>query len=205
MRLLAWLSGIFADPYTLEPGTEADHIRTVTNLPADSVEDGCAAHGLVWSEYLRQFVVTLGCDQARTPIFKYAVSDDLIVWSNASTLLTMAQAKPLARFGPGGNLKLHNGAQWNQLPYFNRPNNCKHGSELWCDWAGTVPVLGEQGRRPTQRTSAGTCWRRLSVSRSKQPPQQKTLDFVLHNSLSLSLSTISGHSSTLVVSHRCLR
>eukprot|EP01051_Picozoa_sp_SAG22_P011813 SAG22_NODE_1170_length_5261_cov_96.345796_4_plen_414_part_00 len=103
----------FANPYTLEVGTEADHVCTVTNLPAGSVEDGCAAHGLSWSEYLQQFVVTLGCDQARTPVFKYAVSDDLIVWSNASTLMTMAQAKNLSRFGPGGqSTMVHNGINY---------------------------------------------------------------------------------------------
>ena len=48
----------FADPYTLEPGTEAAHVCTVTNLPAGNVEDGCAAHGLFWSAYLQQFVVS---------------------------------------------------------------------------------------------------------------------------------------------------
>eukprot|EP01043_Picozoa_sp_COSAG02_P065585 COSAG02_NODE_9943_length_2068_cov_9.540378_2_plen_128_part_00 len=85
----------FANPYTLSPGTEAQHICTVTNLPAGSVEDGCAAHGLFWSEYLSKFVVTLGCDQARTPVFKLATSDDLIHWSSASELLTMKQAKTL--------------------------------------------------------------------------------------------------------------
>jgi hypothetical protein len=102
----------FADPYTLEPGTlnllnnnqhtthsplstpppppsppptgtEAQHVCTVTNLPAGDVESGCAAHGLVWSEYLKKFVVTLGCDQATTPVFKLATSDDLIHWSEA--------------------------------------------------------------------------------------------------------------------------
>jgi hypothetical protein len=83
----------FADPYTLPPGSEAQHICTVTNLPAGSVKDGCAAHGLFWSEYLSKFVVTLGCDQARTPVFKFATSDDLIHWSTASELLTMKQAK----------------------------------------------------------------------------------------------------------------
>ena len=62
----------FANPYLLKPGTEAEHICTVTNLPAGNVEDGCAAHGLFWSAYLKQFVATLGCDQARTPVFKCA-------------------------------------------------------------------------------------------------------------------------------------
>eukprot|EP00039_Didymoeca_costata_P017089 m.313801 g.313801 ORF g.313801 m.313801 type:complete len:490 (+) comp16491_c9_seq37:198-1667(+) len=83
----------FADPYTMQPGTEEDHVCTVTNLPAGSVEDGCAAHGLFYSKYLSKFVVTLGCDQARTPVFKLATSDDLVTWSPAQDLLTMAEAK----------------------------------------------------------------------------------------------------------------
>lgn len=92
----------FADPYTLAPGAEAQHICTVTNLPAGSVEDGCAAHGLFWSEYLQKFVATLGCDQARTPVFKYATSDDLIVWSTALDLLTMKQAANISSFVRSG-------------------------------------------------------------------------------------------------------
>jgi len=74
----------FANPYTLEPGTEADHICVVTNLPAGDVHTGCAAHGLVWSEYLQEFVVTLGCMQASDADprhFQLATSKDLIHWS----------------------------------------------------------------------------------------------------------------------------
>lgn len=92
----------FADPYTLAPGTEGQHVCIMTNLPAGSVEDGCAAHGLFWSAYLEQFVATLGCDQARSPVFKYAVSDDLINWSEAQVLLTMDQAKKLSSFVDNG-------------------------------------------------------------------------------------------------------
>jgi hypothetical protein len=89
----------FADAYTLPTTADPrDHVCEVTNLPAGSVEDGCAAHGLFWSEYLHLFVATLGCDQARTPIFKLATSDDLINWSAAQPLLTMAQAKNLSTF-----------------------------------------------------------------------------------------------------------
>lgn len=72
----------FADPYTMAPGTEADHICTVTNLPAGDVHTGCAAHGLVWSEYLEEFVVTLGCSQD----FRMATSNDLIHWSEPQLL-----------------------------------------------------------------------------------------------------------------------
>eukprot|EP01052_Picozoa_sp_SAG31_P009651 SAG31_NODE_511_length_14722_cov_14.770499_17_plen_390_part_01 len=41
----------FADAYTLHHGTESKHVCTVTNLPAGSVENGCAAHGLFWSAF----------------------------------------------------------------------------------------------------------------------------------------------------------
>ena len=53
-------------PYTMTPGTEADHVCTVTNLPAGSCvpikgkKRGCQAAGIVWSTYLDKFVVTLG-------------------------------------------------------------------------------------------------------------------------------------------------
>ena len=83
----------FADAYTMEPGTDVSHICTVTNLPAGSVDDGCAAHGLFWSAYLNQFVATLGCNQAQQAVFKYATSDDLITWSNAEVLLSPEQAR----------------------------------------------------------------------------------------------------------------
>lgn len=44
-------------PYTMTPGTEADHVCTVTNLPAGSCipikgkKRGCQAAGIVWSTY----------------------------------------------------------------------------------------------------------------------------------------------------------
>lgn len=74
----------FADPYTLTPGTEEEHVCVVTNLPAGSCVPisgktrGCQAAGLAWSTYLEKFVVTLGCGSS----FKWATSDDLITWSN---------------------------------------------------------------------------------------------------------------------------
>ncbi len=73
----------FVSPYDLKPGTEAEHVCTVTNLPAGSCvhikgkQQGCQAAGIVWSTYLEKFVVTLGCDSS----FKWATSDDLITWS----------------------------------------------------------------------------------------------------------------------------
>jgi len=62
----------------------ADHVCTVTNLPAGScvhtkgVKLGCQAAGIAWSTYLEKFVVTLGCASNG---FKWATSDDLITWS----------------------------------------------------------------------------------------------------------------------------
>ena len=66
--------------YTMEPGTESDHICTVTNLPTD-----CAPAGLVWSTYLNTFVVTLGCNLGGGA-FQWATSDDLITWSDPMPL-----------------------------------------------------------------------------------------------------------------------
>lgn len=69
----------FASPYTLTPGTEADHVCTVVNLPAPN----CAALGMVWSDYTKTFIVTLGCFGAQGRDFYFAWSDDLIHWSDA--------------------------------------------------------------------------------------------------------------------------
>jgi hypothetical protein len=80
----------------MEPGTEADHICTVTNLPAGSCvpingkPQGCQAAGIVWSEYLQTFVVTLGCGAE----FKWATSNDLITWS-APQLLDVKHNMPV--------------------------------------------------------------------------------------------------------------
>lgn len=84
----------FADPFTLEPGTEAEHICVVTNLPAGDNKHGCAAHGLVWSEYLQKFVVTLGCKMAVGGEYRWATSDDLITWSDAQLLDVKAGLDP---------------------------------------------------------------------------------------------------------------
>jgi hypothetical protein len=74
----------FVSPYGgMKPGTEAEHVCVVTNLPAGTCipiankTRGCQAAGLAWSTYLEKFVVTLGCGSA----FKWATSEDLITWS----------------------------------------------------------------------------------------------------------------------------
>ena len=85
----------FASPYTLEPGTEAEHVCEVTNLPAGTCVPikgktrGCQAAGLSWSTYLEQFVVTLGCGDS----FKWATSSDLIEWS-APTVMDVMHLMP---------------------------------------------------------------------------------------------------------------
>jgi hypothetical protein len=66
----------FVSPYTLAPGTEAEHVCTVTNLPAGDIHTGCQAAGIVYSTYLDKFVTTLGCLDGT---FKFATSDDLLV------------------------------------------------------------------------------------------------------------------------------
>jgi hypothetical protein len=71
-----------ASPYSMKPGTQSEHICTVTNLPAGDTKTGCAPAGMVWSDYLKKFVVTLGCGGH----FKYATSDDLISWSATRVL-----------------------------------------------------------------------------------------------------------------------
>ena len=72
----------FASPYTMPAGEAAEHICTVTNLPAGDTKSGCAPAGLVWSAYLKTFVVTLGCGSK----FQVAFSDDLISWSTPQDL-----------------------------------------------------------------------------------------------------------------------
>jgi len=72
----------FVSPYTMAPGTEAEHVCVVADLPAP----GCAAMGLVWSTYLEKFVVTMECGEAMGGAIQYATSDDLIAWSAATPL-----------------------------------------------------------------------------------------------------------------------
>ena len=95
----------FADAYTLAPGTEAQHVCAVSEtLPAGSVFDGCAAHGLTYSRHLRKFVVTLGCNQATDANFKVAVSDDMITWSEPAPLDPTVGLDPaIAKYVVGRN------------------------------------------------------------------------------------------------------
>jgi len=78
----------FVSPYGMVPGTEGEHVCTVTNLPAGSCvplpgeKRGCQAAGIAWSVYLKKFVVTLGCGSN----FQWATSDDLITWSDPQLL-----------------------------------------------------------------------------------------------------------------------
>ena len=65
----------FASPYTMAPGTEADHVCTVTNLP------GCPLGGMSWSTWLRKYVATMDCSLQGGEQFYIATSDDLITWS----------------------------------------------------------------------------------------------------------------------------
>ena len=65
----------FVSPYTLAPGTEGDHVCTVTNLP------GCPIGGWAWSTYLSKYVATLDCSLQAGSQFYIAYSDDLQTWS----------------------------------------------------------------------------------------------------------------------------
>lgn len=67
----------FVSPYTLPPGTEAEHICTPVNLPSN-----CAPGSMVWSTYVQEFVMTLGCGGK----FSFSTSPDLIHWSPAQDL-----------------------------------------------------------------------------------------------------------------------
>lgn len=68
----------FVSPYTMAPGTEAEHVCTVTNLP------NCPVGGWVWSTWLSKYIATLDCSLQSGEQFYFATSDDLITWS-AST------------------------------------------------------------------------------------------------------------------------
>jgi hypothetical protein len=70
----------FVSPYTMPHGTEEDHVC----VPAKNLLDGdCFPAGLVWSEYLERFVVSLGCSNSK---ILYSTSEDLIHWDPAVEL-----------------------------------------------------------------------------------------------------------------------
>jgi hypothetical protein len=78
----------FVSPYTMGPGADpADHVCTVTNLPAGDIHTGCQAAGIAWSTYLSKFVTTLGCLDGS---FKFATSEDpdLQEWSTPEVFYT---------------------------------------------------------------------------------------------------------------------
>jgi len=76
----------FVSPYTMEPGTESDHVCTVTNLP------NCPLGSMVWSTYLNLYVATMDCSLQSGDQFYLATSTNLIEWS---TLLPLYGKKDL--------------------------------------------------------------------------------------------------------------
>lgn len=70
----------FASAYSLAPGTEAQHICAVTNLP------GCPLGGLAWSTHLGRFVATMDCSLQGGSQFYISASDDLISWDTPEPL-----------------------------------------------------------------------------------------------------------------------
>ena len=75
----AWNGAAFAvsfvSPYTMAPGTEAEHVCAVTNLPS------CPIGGWAWSSWLNKYIATLDCSLQAGSQFYFALSDDLITWS----------------------------------------------------------------------------------------------------------------------------
>lgn len=66
----------FVSPYDMPPGTEGEHVCTVTNLPL-----GCPVGGMAWSDALQLFVAAMDCSLQKGAHFYYATSADLITWS----------------------------------------------------------------------------------------------------------------------------
>ena len=79
---VSWVS-----PYTMAPGTEAEHVCAVTNLPP------CMPSGLVWSTYLELFVITMDCMYNQGGIFM-STSPDLVTWSPAVEFYTERDLPP---------------------------------------------------------------------------------------------------------------
>ena len=78
----------FADPYTMTPGTEAEHVCVVTNLLPQA--GGCPVGGMVWSTYLNSYLASMACDEG----FLYALSDDLIAWSEPTLFYSFKDLPP---------------------------------------------------------------------------------------------------------------
>ena len=75
----------------MAPGTEADHVCVVTNLPS------CPLGGLAWSTVLATWVGTMDCSLQGGNQFYWAASDDLITWSTPSKLYASGDLPPAAR------------------------------------------------------------------------------------------------------------
>ena len=79
---VSWVS-----PYTMAPGTEAEHVcATVVT------SEQCMPSGVVWSTYLELFVITLDCIAGRLNqgAIYMATSPDLINWSPVTVLYAFA-------------------------------------------------------------------------------------------------------------------
>ena len=98
----------YVSPYTMSPGTEAEHVSEIVNLPRN-----CAPHGLTYSTKLHKFVVSLCCyenwltEYTRVgrssrkpnlhdmpPTFLFATSPDMITWSETTAFLNTTTDLP---------------------------------------------------------------------------------------------------------------
>lgn len=65
----------WVSPYTMEPGTEAEHVcKTVVT------SEQCMPSGVVWSTFLHLFVITLDCINKQDSVY-ISTSPDLVHWS----------------------------------------------------------------------------------------------------------------------------
>lgn len=92
----------YVSPYTMDPGTEADHVSEIVNLPKN-----CAPHGLTYSTDIDKFVVSLCCydswliqSSARLrggnsmATFLFATSPDMITWSETTRFFNTTRDVP---------------------------------------------------------------------------------------------------------------
>jgi hypothetical protein len=86
----------FIDPYRDNPKIMVDHIcETITFHPAEKYsKEKCNIFGLVWSVYLNQFVATIGCSGPQSHAFHFAISRDLIHWSNVQEFYSQSNLPP---------------------------------------------------------------------------------------------------------------